>query len=476
MRNNIIMNVAQRHFVPLARRRERAGERETAMANRRIQYLWQRFAMTVGLGLSLLAASVSAFATPQIQHWRMDNGTRVYFVENHDLPLLDVNIDFAAGSSRDAPEKAGQSALVRHLLAMGAGGLNEDDISKRMADIGAVLGGNFDLDRAGVSLRTLSYARERGQALDVMARVVRQPEFPEAVLRREKNRTIAGLKEAETQPDYLADKAFSAMLYGRHPYAREADVASVSALTRADLLDFYRTWYRSDNAVLSIVGDVTLPEAKVIATQLTAGLPRGESEVEPLPPVSLPTKAQTRRITHPATQSHILMGAPGMKRVDPDYFPLYVGNYILGGGGFDSRLLEEVRQKRGLAYSAHSHFTPLMQEGPFQIGLQTRRDQADQALAVVRETLAKFVAEGTTEIELKQAKDNLIGGFPLRIDSNRKIFDYLGVIGFYRLPLTYLDDFSAKIEKVTIADIKDAFARRVKPEIMATVIVAADEK
>lgn len=426
------------------------------------------------LGLLLLIASVGAFATPKIQHWRMDNGARVYFVENHDLPLLDVSIDFAAGSSRDAPGKPGRAAMVRHLLAMGAGGLNEDEISKRLADVGATLGGSFDLDRAGVSVRTLSSERE--QALGVMARMVQQAEFPEAVVQREKNRTIAGLKEAETQPDYLAGRAFSALVFGAHPYGFEPNVASVSALTRADLVDFYRAMYRSDNAVLAIMGDVTMPQAKAIAAQLTDKLPRSEEETKPLPPVTPLTKPQTRRIAHPATQSHILMGAPGIKRADPDYFPLFVGNYILGGGGFDSRLLEEVRQKRGLAYSVHSHFAPMMLEGAFQIGLQTRRDQADQALAVVRDTLAKFVTEGPTEAELKQAKDNLIGGFPLRIDSNRKILDYLGVIGFYNLPLTYLDEFSAKVEKVTVADIKDAFARRVKPEIMATVIVAADDK
>lgn len=430
----------------------------------------------IWLGMLLLAVSTSVYATPKIQHWQMDNGVRVYFVENHDLPLLDISLDFAAGSSRDAAAKPGQAALVKRILAMGAGGLNEDEISKRMADVGAVLGGSFDLDRAGVSLRTLSSEREREQALGVMARVVQQPEFPEAVLQREKNRIVASLKEAETQPDFLAGRAFSAMLYGQHPYAHESSgtVASVSAMTRNDVVDFYRAWYRSDNAVLAIMGDVTATQAKAIALQLTDKLPHGSSADQPLPPVALLTKAETRRIAHPATQSHILMGAPGIKRTDPDYFSLYVGNYILGGGGFDSRLLEEVRQKRGLAYSAHSYFMPMMQEGPFQIGLQTRRDQADQALAVVRETLAKFVAEGPTAAELKQAKDNIIGGFPLRIDSNSKILGYLSVIGFYHLPLTYLDDFSAKVEKVTVADIKDAFARRVKPSVMATVIVAAD--
>jgi len=457
------IKIAQRHIVPLSRLRERAGERGS------IKMLLAAF---------LLVVTGNLFAAPQIQHWQMDNGVRVYFVENHDLPLLDVSLGFDAGSRRDAPEKSGLASLVRRTLAMGAGGLNEDEISKRMADVGAVLGGSLDDDRAGVSLRTLSSEREREQALGVMARVIQQPEFPEAVLQREKNRIIAALKEAETQPDHIAGKAFSAMLYGTHPYARESsgEVATVAKLTRRDAVDFYHGWYRSDNAVLAIIGDVTQAQAQAIATRLSGALPRGQGKDQPLPPVAPLAQAETRRIAHPATQSHILMGMPGMRRDDPDYFPLFVGNYILGGGGFDSRLLDEVRQKRGLAYSAHSYFIPMLQEGPFQIGLQTRRDQADQALAVVRETLAKYVAAGPTEAELKQAKDNLIGGFPLRIDSNQKILDYLSVIGYYRLPLTYLGDFSAKVEKVSVADIRDAFVRRVKPEVMATVIVAADGK
>ena len=182
----------------------------------------------------------------------------------------------------------------------------------------------------------------------------------------------------------------------------------------------------------------------------------------------------TRVIAHPATQSHILIGAPGITRTDPDYFPLFVGNYVLGGGGFVSRITEEVRQKRGLAYSAYSYFSPLQQRGPFVIGMQTQRDQAQGALKVVHELLRDFVARGPTEAELKAAKQNIIGGFPLRIDSNAKIHGYLALIGSYRLPLTYLDDFVKNVERVTVADIKDAFARRVHPERMVTVVVGAD--
>jgi zinc protease len=180
---------------------------------------------------------------------------------------------------------------------------------------------------------------------------------------------------------------------------------------------------------------------------------------------------------HPATQAHILLGYPGITRTDPDYFPLWVGNYILGGGGFVSRLTEEVRQKRGYAYSVYSYFMPLREAGPFQIGLQTKKEQAEEALDVVRATLDEFIAKGPSEKELKAAKDNIIGGFPLRIDSNRKIADYLAMIGFYGLPLSYLEDFPKNVEKVTAAQIRDAFRRRIDPGRLVTVVVgAADAK
>jgi zinc protease len=216
-------------------------------------------------------------------------------------------------------------------------------------------------------------------------------------------------------------------------------------------------------------------DAAMIAERITSGLPNAP-KASPLLPVSYPTQAQEQRIPHPATQSHILLGYPGMKRGDPDYFALYVGNYILGGGGFVSRLTEEVREKRGLVYSVYSYFLPMAEYGPFQVGLQTKTEQAEEALKLVRETLDKFISGGVTEAELKAAKQNIIGGFPLRLDSNSKILDYLAVIGFYRLPLTYLDDFNKQVERVTAAQIKDAFNRRVKTDKLVTVIVGGDKQ
>ncbi len=430
----------------------------------------------LGLLMTGVLLMASAHAGLPIQHWKTASGAEVYFVENHELPILDVEVNFPAGGGRDTRDKAGLSGLTQHMLSQGAAGLSDAEISRRFADFGAILGGEQDQDRAGITLRTLSSQRESAAALELFAKVLQQPEFPESVLEREKARIISGLREAATQPESLADKAFTAALYGDHPYGiANADTPeSVAAIRRDDLVAFYQKHYRADGAVIAMMGDISREAAEKVADNLTAGLPKGPRAVMPFPPVSYPTEAKVTRIPHPASQSHILLGYPGMKRGDPDYFPLYVGNYILGGGGFVSRLTEEVREKRGLVYSVYSYFLPLNELGPFQIGLQTKREQADQALKVVKETLAKFIHDGPTAKEMKAAKDNIIGGFPMRIDSNGKILSYLSVIGFYHLPLTYLDDFNKEIAKVTAAQVKDAFARRVKPDQMVTVIVGAD--
>lgn len=426
--------------------------------------------------LAVFAAATPAHALLPIQHWQAKSGARVYFVENRDLPMLDVSVNFPAGSAFDTRAKSGLAAQTAKLLKLGAGGLSEDEIGRRIADTGAQLAGQFDSDRAGMSLRTLTSTEELKQALDVFARILQRPEFPAAVLEREKARTIGAIKEADTKPEAILGRNFNALIYGDHPYGLRSsgEAGTVATLTRDDLVDFYRRYYTADQAVVAIIGNLSRGEAETLAEQLTAGLPRSNAPAV-IPEVLDFARAETRTIAHPATQSHLLIGAPGIKRDDPDYFALFVGNYILGGGGFESRITEEVRSKRGLAYSAYSYFSPLKERGPFMIGLQTRKDQAGEALAVVRATLREFLAQGPTAEELNKTKQNLVGGFPLRIDSNRKILDYLGAIGFYRLPLTYLDDFVSNVEKVTIADIRNAFARRVDPEHMATVIVGADE-
>ena len=427
--------------------------------------------------VACLFAAAQARAILPIEHWQTSGGARVYFVENRDLPILDLSVEFPAGAGYDTPDKSGAASMTNQLLRLGAAGMDENEIAGRLADVGAQLGSRFDTDRAGLALRTLSSMPERGQALEVFAGVLQRPEFPAAVLEREKARLIGALKEADTRPETIAALAFYRLLYRDHPYALRAagEVETVSRLTRRDLVDFYRRHYVVQRAVVAIIGDVSRAEAAAIAEEVTAGLPRSDGTELSLPPVPALAAGSTRIIAHPASQSHILIGAPGIRRDDPDYFALFVGNHVLGGGGFVSRITEEVRQKRGLAYSAYSQFSPLLRQGPFLIGMQTRREQTQEALAVVHKTLREFVAEGPTEKELVAAKQNIIGSFPLRIDSNRKIHDYLALIGFYRLPLTYLDDFVKNVERVTVADVKNAFARRIDPDRLVTVVVGAAE-
>ena len=427
---------------------------------------------TLVLSFAMLMMSLSAEAGVKIQQWQTATGAEVYFVENHDLPIVDLSVNFSAGSVRDTAEKSGLAGVTRYLMALGAAGMSDEVIANKMADIGAILGGEFNSDRATFKLRTLSNAREQTQALDVFVKVLQKPDFPQAVLDREKARIIAGLQESATQPESIANNAFMAALYGKHPYSLDesGEVETISKINREDLQAFYAKHYGAKGSVIAMMGDLTREQANQIAENISGNLPKASS-LEPIASVTLPTQAIEQRIAHPASQSHILLGYPGIKRGDADLFPLYVGNYILGGGGFVSRLTEEVREKRGLVYSVYSYFMPMAELGPFEIGLQTKKEQADVALNLVRETFDKFLKDGVTEKELTAAKANIIGGFPMRIDSNAKILDYLAMIGFYHLPLNYLDEYNNNVDKVTVAQIKETFNRRLKPENFVTIVV-----
>ncbi len=425
--------------------------------------------------LSALLFAQAAQAILPIEHWRTANGAKVYFVANRGLPMVDVSVEFPAGSAFDLPSKPGVAALTNSLMRLGAQGLAEDEIERRLADIGAVLNNRFDSDRNGLTLRTLSDPRWRDEALQLMTRILAAPDYPQPVFERERSRLLAGLKESERLPATQASREFQRAVFGDHPYGRRAyEIEALDRITRDDLVAFHRNFFVADRAVVAIMGDVTRAQAEAIAEQLTRGLPRGKGSAALPDPAPL-MKGIERFVPHPASQSHIYVGAPGIKRSDPDFFAIFVGNHILGGGGFVSRITEEVRQKRGLAYSAYSTFSPTLSAGPFTIGMQTQRDQAQEALAVVRKTLREFVANGPTEKELTAAKQNIIGGFPMRIDSNRKIHDYLGMIGFYDLPLNYLETFVPQVQRLTVAEVKAAFARRIDPERMVTVVVATDD-
>ncbi len=423
------------------------------------------------LGVALAGFAASVFAVPDIQHWRTENEARVYFVEARELPIVDVQVVFDAAGSRDGT-RPGLARLTNGLLAEGAAGLSADEIAERFAALGAEFGNGSLRDMATVSLRSLSDGDELQPALELVAHILARPDFPADAFRRVRNQMLTGVRMDRESPSKVASKAFYRGLYGEHPYGQPpgGTEASLQAITPEHVVGFHSDYYVASNAVVAIVGDLSRAQAMQVAETLVGALPRGKPP-EPLPAAPMLSRADSRVMEHPSTQTHLRMGQPGMSRTDKDYYALYVGNHALGGSGLVSILAEEVREKRGLSYSVYSRFQPMRVEGPFSVGLQTRNDQAKTALEVARETLRRFVDEGPTKKELTAAKQNITGGFALRINSNQKIVGYLALIGFYDLPLDYLQRFTDRIESVTQAQVQRVFQRRIDPERLFTVLV-----
>jgi zinc protease len=423
------------------------------------------------LAAVLLLASGLAVAVPEIQHWRTANGVPVYFIPARELPMVDAQILFSAGSVRD-DGKPGLAKLTNALLEEGAGDWSADDIADRLDRVGARFSASSRRDSAVLSLRSLADPRYLQPAVETVARLLKEPTFAPDAVERVRQQMLTVLQERAQSPGAIAQDAFFKALYGNHPYATppEGTTASLNALTRADLQDFHRRHYTAANAVVALVGDLDRPAAESLANALVGNLPKGEL-IPPPPPVPPIPASQTLRIPHPSSQSHILIGQVGVSRADPDYYALYLGNHVLGGNGLVSQLSQEIREKRGLAYGAYSAFSPMRQAGPFLMNLQTRNDQVDTALEVAQTTLREFTAKGPESLLLEEARQNITGGFALDIAGNGKLANSLGSIAFYGLPLDYLQNFISVMNSINLEQVKSAWQRHLQPDRLITVIV-----
>ncbi len=428
----------------------------------------------------------AAMAGIAIEHWTQPSGARVFLVQSHAIPMLDVQLDFDAGSRRDPAQQAGLSSVTASLSGMGVlanparaePALDENALGEAWADLGASFGGHASADRMSFALRTLTYPDLLAKSVELAARQLAAPAFPADIWQRERESMIAAIKEANTRPATLAQRAFGQAVFGDHPYGFDTTEVSLKRIEAAHMAALYRQSIQACRATVSLVGALTRAQADALVTGLLERLAGPGNTATPacaaLPAVAdVPplTQASEQRVAFDSAQAHVLLGQPGYKRSDPDFFAMLVGNYILGGGGFVSRLTHEVREKRGLSYSVYSYFAPGLHAGAFTVGLQTRPDQADQALQVSREVLARFVADGPTAAELQAAQDNLIGGFALRLDSNRKLLDNVANIAWNKLPLDYLDSWTQRVQAITVADIRSAFQRKLQPEKMVTVVL-----
>ncbi|MDZ7751628.1 MAG: pitrilysin family protein [Gammaproteobacteria bacterium] len=417
----------------------------------------------------MMAVVLPARALPAIESWTSADGARVLYVHAPEIPMVDVELVFDAGAARDG-DLDGLARMVNSLLEEGADGLDADAIATGFEDLGAVTGFSSQRDMASVSLRSLSAADKLAPASALLARLVARPDFPATAVERIRNQLQSALMQTRQSPGELANRAFYEALYPDHPYGAHpgGTEASLERITQDTLKAFHDRYYVAANAVVAVVGDIGRADAETLVDELLADLPRGERAPPPEGPGT--TAGAALLVPYPAEQVHLLMGQRGMRRGDPDYFPLYLGNHILGGSGLVSRLSKAVREERGLSYSVSSRFIPMRGEGPFKLSLQTKSANAGEAVAVVGQVLEEFVAEGPAADELRAAKDNIINGFPLRVDSNAKIGSYLVMMGFYDLPLDYLNTFTARVEDVTAAQVRDAFARRVDPRAFVKVL------
>lgn len=419
----------------------------------------------------LLLTSSLAVAVPEIQHWRTANDVPVYFIPAHELPMVDAQILFSAGSAHD-DGKPGLAKLTNALLEEGASGWSADVIADRLDRVGARFSASSRRDSAVLSLRSLADPRYLQPAVETVARLLQEPTFAPDAVERVRQQMLTALQERAQSPGAIAQDAFFKALYGDHPYATppEGTAASLNALTRADVQNFHRRHYVAANAVIAIVGDLDRSAAEALANALIGSLPKGEP-IPPLPTVPPVSASQTIRIPHPSSQSHILIGQVGVSRADPDYYALYLGNHVLGGNGLVSQLSQEIREKRGLAYGAYSAFSPMRQAGPFLMNLQTRNDQVDTALEVAQTTLREFTAQGPESQILEEARQNITGGFALDIAGNGKLANYLGSIAFYGLPLDYLQNFIGVMNSISLDQAKRAWQRHIQPDRLITVIV-----
>jgi zinc protease len=425
------------------------------------------------LSLSLLFSGWLQ-ASVEIQTWHSSKGVKVLFVETPQLPMVDIEVTFDAGSARDG-QQPGLASLTAALLAAGTRDKNEQQISIGFNNLGAQFGGSARRDTASFSLRSLTRDELLNPALDLFAEVLAQPTFPQAVFERDQARLIQALKQREEQPDQVASLAFWQALYQDHPYAHptEGYIKSVEAIKSKDLKHFHQQYYVARNAQVAIVGAVSKKQAEQIAERLTSQLKAGQKPPA-LPQAKPLQQAKKQVIDFNAQQTHYLLGQIGVKRGDPDYYALFLGNHLFGGSGFGSLLMEEVREKRGLVYSVYSYFAPMGEAGPWTIGLSTENAQATQADKVVRQTLKSFMDDFSQQ-KLDDIKSNLIGGWPLRLDSNSKILGYISMIGFYDLPLDYLDTFPKQIERLSKQDVLDAWNRRIQVDKLLNIQVGKPE-
>lgn len=403
----------------------------------------------------------NAQAKLDIQHWTTPEGAKVFFAQTKGLPILDVALNFDAAASRDG-DQFGLASLTNGLLGTATQYHNEEQIINAFESVGAQFSTSSLKDMSIVSLRTLTRQPILKKSLDTFTEVITQPSFEQKYLTRERRQTLRSIEASKQSPASIASLAFDKAVFANHPYAHPkiGTEKSINQISLQDLKQHYDKFYVAKNLTIALVGDITKVKAKQIARQISHGLNVGK-KAKNNPVITALKSSQKIHIEFPSKQTHLLIGQSGVNRSHPDYYPLYLGNHIFGGSGLTSILSDEIREKKGLAYSAYSYFTKMKSNGFFMMRMQTKNDQALEAKNIALQTLKNFRNNAIDTQKLQDGKDNIIGGFALETASNANILTYLSIIGFYELPLDYLSGFTDKIKDISAQDIQNAYARLV---------------
>jgi len=419
----------------------------------------------------LFSAQLAFAAGPPVERRTLPNGALLLVSEQHALPMVVVQMIVDAGARRDPSGKEGLASLTGDLLTEGTKTRTASQISDATDFIGAALSTGADTDYASLGITAVS--KDLDTALSLLTDVLLHPTFPEAEVARRREAALASMQASEDDPGSVAQRTFVQTLFHNEPYGHPAigTPAAVRKLTRADLVDFYQRYYHPAGSIIAVVGDVTTAD---VEARMQAALRDWNGAAAPAFEYgpSAPADAVAVLVDKPVSQANLILGQRGVARDNPDYLTLTVMNFILGGGGFTSRLLDNIRTKSGLAYSVGSGFSVNKSPGSFQVVMQTKNQSANDAIQRTCGEIERIRREPVTDEELSGAKLYLTGSFPMRFDTNAKIAGFLSQVVFYNLGDDYADTYAARINAVTKEDIQRVAQQYLHPEQLDLVAVA----
>ncbi len=404
------------------------------------------------------------------------SGLTVLHSEKHNIPVVMVTMIVKASPLNEPKEKAGLANLVAELLDEGTKSRKSSEISEEIEFIGASLGASASGDYTTITLSVLKKDADKG--FELFSDIILNPLFLQEELDRKRELIKGSLKQREEDPSFVAGRAFNKEVFGEHPYARlvEGSVETISAITREDLMMFHSKHYVPNNAILSVVGDVTPGDLNSLIKKYLGAWQLAEMPEKQINPMPEEKTKKFIKIGKDVKQATIIIGHLGVSRDNPDYYALSVMNYILGGGGLSSRLMQKIRDDMGLAYDVHSFFMPNKEKGAFQAGAQTKNESANTVIAELLKQIEMIREEAVSDQELADAKSYLTGSFPRRLETSRKIADFLANVEFYNLGLDYAEKYPLYINAATKEDVLRVAKKYLDPENFVLIVVADQEK